>query len=176
MVGAYLHRLHPVLFEAECPPLGIASSVTTSQRTSLALRGSSAPASLPGDGTQNTSWETVHYLPPGFRWLYLDHCNQRYLRAAITLTAFQPPFLEFEEFVDELYRNEVAEGAPFREAYDDYTRLAYSLSFYSEDGINQLLSKYQLAWGHCIHDRDPSEDGFESDDTHYDDGPYPVRA
>jgi len=110
--------------------------------------------------------------------MFLDHFNQQHLRAAITLIAFQPPLLEFEEFVEELSRDLVAHLAPHQEAYDDYTRLAYSLSFYSDEGINQLLDEYQIAWGHCIYDRVPSdnENGFDSDDTHFDDGPYPVRS
>ncbi|KDQ08369.1 hypothetical protein BOTBODRAFT_179868 [Botryobasidium botryosum FD-172 SS1] len=95
--------------------------------------------------------------------------------AVISLIAFQPPCIGFLEFINELHRDG-QHNAPLRAAYADYIRLVHSMAFYSDEGFQQLLDNYTAVWGHCIEDRLPSDDGFESDDTHFDDGPPPYHT
>ncbi|KDQ12618.1 hypothetical protein BOTBODRAFT_176298 [Botryobasidium botryosum FD-172 SS1] len=163
MVGVYLSRVDPILFERACQCGFEVSSM--SHRTSSARQGSSAPTSLPGDGMRNTSWVAWNYLPPGFRWWYITDPHQHNLHAVISLIAFQPPQIDFLPFVDKLYCDG-QHDAPLQVSYADYIRLVHSMAFYSDKGFQELLNNYQAVWGHCIEDCLPSEDGFESDDTH----------
>ncbi|KDQ15176.1 hypothetical protein BOTBODRAFT_174026 [Botryobasidium botryosum FD-172 SS1] len=148
-------------YSAACPcgfPIGSSAHIALATSTT-GSRASSAPASLPGGGSQTEYWGLQVRLPHGFKWIKIPHNHHTIdLRTAIAIHA-----CAYEEYTPtDLVDNLRAEGlydVSLADAYYDYYRLRASFRHERDPSVRAVIDRYLT---NATHQRDfgPAARGY----------------
>ncbi|KDQ13092.1 hypothetical protein BOTBODRAFT_175958 [Botryobasidium botryosum FD-172 SS1] len=130
-------------YSSACPcgfPAGSSAHVALATSTT-GSHASSAPASLPGDGSQTGYWGLQVRLPHGFKWIKIPHNHHTAdLRTAIAIHA-----CAYEEYTPtDLIDNLQAEGlydVSLADAYYDYYRLRASYWHECDPSVRAVIDR-----------------------------------
>ncbi|KDQ15175.1 hypothetical protein BOTBODRAFT_174024 [Botryobasidium botryosum FD-172 SS1] len=144
-------------YSASCPcgfPIGSSAHIAlacplrslwagpSSRTSTIGSHASSAPASLPGGGSQTGYWGLQVRLPHGFKWIKIPHNHHTIdLRTAIAIHA-----CAFEEYTPtDLVDNLRAEGlydVSLADAYYDYYRLRAAFRHERDPSVRAIIDRY----------------------------------
>ncbi|KDQ18426.1 hypothetical protein BOTBODRAFT_171272 [Botryobasidium botryosum FD-172 SS1] len=130
-------------YSASCPcgfPIGSSAHIVLATSTTGSCA-SSAPASLPGGGSQTEYWGLQVRLPHGFKWIKIPHNHHTVdLRTAIAIHA-----CAYEEYTPtDLVDNLRAEGLydiSLADAYYDYYRLRASYRHERDPSTRAIIDR-----------------------------------